>query len=154
MIEFWMDNGINRVILGTAAVRDPLLVRQACEKFPGKIAVSVDAVNGIVAVDGWTETTKISAHSICTDLEKTGVSAIIFTDIDRDGTLRGPNIGSTRDLASRVKMPVILSGGVSSLEDLRELKEKAPMLEGVICGRALYDGRLDPAAAVALLRGK
>ncbi|MFZ5836009.1 MAG: 1-(5-phosphoribosyl)-5-[(5-phosphoribosylamino)methylideneamino]imidazole-4-carboxamide isomerase [Pseudomonadota bacterium] len=151
-IEDWLERGIRRVILGTAAVRNPDLVRAACRAFPGCIAVGIDARGGKVAVEGWAEATEISVHELAAQFEDAGVSAIIYTDIDRDGAMQGVNIPATVALARAVKIPVIASGGVSSLDDLHALKAAAcPGIEGVISGRALYDGRLDPAAALKVL---
>lgn len=151
-IEDWLVRGVRRVILGTVAVRDPGLVRAACRAFPGRVAVGIDARAGKVAVAGWAEETEISAHDLARRFEDAGVAAIIYTDIDRDGALQGVNIPATVALAEAVKIPVIASGGVSSLADLEALKAtRCPGIEGVISGRALYDGRLDPASALKVL---
>jgi phosphoribosylformimino-5-aminoimidazole carboxamide ribotide isomerase len=150
-IEGWLGRGVARVILGTAAVRDPGLVRAAGRTFPGRIAVGIDARAGRVAVAGWAETTELSATELARRFEDAGVAALIFTDIDRDGALGGPNVAATAALAEAVRIPVIASGGVGSLADLEVLKTRVPSLDGVICGRALYDGRVDLAAAVRLL---
>ncbi|MDO9461503.1 MAG: 1-(5-phosphoribosyl)-5-[(5-phosphoribosylamino)methylideneamino]imidazole-4-carboxamide isomerase [Alphaproteobacteria bacterium] len=151
-IEDWLVRGVRRVILGTVAVRDPDLVRAACHAFPGRVAVGIDARAGKVAVAGWAEETEISAHDLARRFEDAGVAAIIYTDIDRDGALQGVNIPATVALAETVKIPVIASGGVSSLADLEALKAtRCPGIEGVISGRALYDGRLDPASALKVL---
>lgn len=151
-IEDWLVRGVRRVILGTVAVRDPGLVRAACRAFPGRVAVGIDARAGKVAVAGWAEETEISAHDLARRFEDAGVAAIIYTDIDRDGALQGVNIPATVALAETVKIPVIASGGVSSLADLEALKAtRCPGIEGVISGRALYDGRLDPASALKVL---
>ncbi len=151
-IEDWLVRGVRRVILGTVAVRDPDLVRAACRAFPGRVAVGIDARAGKVAVAGWAEETEISAHDLARRFEDAGVAAIIYTDIDRDGALQGVNVPATVALAEAVKIPVIASGGVSSLADLEALKAtRCPGIEGVISGRALYDGRLDPASALKVL---
>jgi phosphoribosylformimino-5-aminoimidazole carboxamide ribotide isomerase len=152
-IEMWLEAGINRVILGTAALHNPELVRAACGAFPGQIAVGVDAREGKVAVEGWAETADLSAHELALRFEDCGVAAIIFTDIDRDGALQGVNLAATAALAKAVSTPIIASGGVASLDDLRDLVAHASSgISGVISGRALYDGRLDVAAAVAFLK--
>ncbi len=154
MIETWLSRGVARVVLGTAAVKDPDLVRDACARFPGRIAVSIDARGGLVAVDGWTETSQVRALDLALRLEDKGVAAIVYTDIDRDGAMGGVNLDATVDLAYHLTTPVIASGGVSSLDDLAGLRAHAHAgIEGAICGRALYDGRIDPAAALALLDG-
>lgn len=151
-IKHWLDRGVARVVLGTVAVKDPSLVRQACRAFPGKIAVGIDARDGFVAVEGWAETSTVKAADLALKFEDSGVAAIIYTDIDRDGAMVGVNVEATSDLARAVTTPVIASGGVSSLDDLRALKAaEATGIAGVISGRALYDGRIDPAAALRLL---
>ncbi|MBK0400491.1 1-(5-phosphoribosyl)-5-[(5-phosphoribosylamino)methylideneamino]imidazole-4-carboxamide isomerase [Limibaculum sp. M0105] len=147
----WLDRGLARVILGTAAVRDPDLVREAARSFPGQIAVGIDARKGMVAVAGWAETTDISALELARRFEDAGVGAIIYTDIDCDGALQGPNVEATAALANAVTIPVIASGGVSSLDDLRALRTCGAPLNGVISGRAIYDGRIDLVEAMALL---
>jgi len=152
-IEVWLDRGLARVILGTAALRNPKLVHEAARAFPRRVAVGIDARGGRVAVEGWAETTDTKALDLARRFEDAGIAAIIYTDIDRDGAMQGPNITATAALANAVSIPVIASGGVSSMADLRALKTCGAMLDGVISGRALYDGRLDPAAAVALLAG-
>jgi phosphoribosylformimino-5-aminoimidazole carboxamide ribotide isomerase len=152
-IEAWLSRGIARVILGTAAVRDPGLVRDAARAFPGRIAVGIDARGGRVAVAGWAETTEIAALDLARRFEDAGVAAIVYTDIDRDGALAGPNVEATAALARAVALPVIASGGVSSLDDLRALRSCGAPIDGVISGRALYDGRIDPAVAQRLLDG-
>ncbi len=154
-IEAWLSKGIRRVILGTVAVRDPALVKAACTRFPGRIAVGIDAKGGKVAVEGWAETSELTAIDLARRFEDAGVAAIIYTDIDRDGVLKGLNLPSTVELARSTSMPVIASGGLASIEDVKALllPENA-MLEGAITGRALYDGRIDPAAALALLAGR
>ncbi|MEP0943974.1 MAG: 1-(5-phosphoribosyl)-5-[(5-phosphoribosylamino)methylideneamino]imidazole-4-carboxamide isomerase [Rhizobiaceae bacterium] len=152
-IQYWLDKGISRVILGTIAVRDPDLVRQACKKFPGKIAVGIDARGGKVAVEGWAETSELSIIDMAARFEDAGVAAIIFTDIDRDGVLTGINWPSTLELARSTSIPVIASGGLASMNDIDRLtKTDAKILEGAISGRALYDGRIDPGEALAKLR--
>jgi phosphoribosylformimino-5-aminoimidazole carboxamide ribotide isomerase len=150
-IEGWLAKGIARVILGTAAVREPQLVREAARAFPGRVAVGIDARDGMVAVQGWAETTDITALDLARKFEDAGVAALIYTDIDRDGAMQGPNVEATAALARAVSIPVIASGGVSSLDDLRALKACGAALNGVISGRALYDGRIDLAEAVRVL---
>lgn len=153
-ISMWLDAGVTRVILGTAALKDPALVKEACQTFPGQIAVGIDAKEGFVAVEGWAETSTIAPLDLARQFEDAGVCAIIYTDISRDGAMEGPNIDATVELAGAISIPVIASGGVSSMDDLKNLKiiggEK---LEGVIAGRAVYDGRVDPKEAVELLEG-
>lgn len=154
-IRFWLERGLTRVILGTVAVKNPALVKEACREFPGHVAVGIDARDGYVAVEGWAETSTLKALDLALKFEDCGVAAIIYTDIDRDGALGGVNVEATADLASHLTTPVIASGGVSSLADLRALKEVEDTgIDGVISGRALYDGRIDPAAALAILRGE
>ena len=151
-IEMWLDRGLARVILGTVALRDPPLVRQAARAFPGRIAVGIDARGGRVATQGWLETSDVTAADLARSFEDAGVAAIVYTDIERDGALRGVNVAATAALARSVGAPVIASGGVAGLDDLRALKEEsASGIAGVICGRALYDGKIDPAQALALL---
>jgi phosphoribosylformimino-5-aminoimidazole carboxamide ribotide isomerase len=155
-ISFWLQAGVRRVILGSAAVKNPDLVRAACRAFPGRIAVGIDAREGFVATEGWAETCQISATDLAIRFEDAGVAAIIYTDIGRDGMMTGLNLGQTLDLARRLSTPVIASGGVAAIEDLALLKEAAETLrhgriEGVIVGRALYDGRLSAAESLALL---
>jgi phosphoribosylformimino-5-aminoimidazole carboxamide ribotide isomerase len=152
-ITRWIEAGITRVILGSAAVKDPTLVREACRTFPGRVAVGIDARDGMVATEGWAETSDLSAEGLALRFEDAGVAAIIHTDIARDGMLSGVNIEATLALAARVAIPVIASGGIGGLDDLRALKQAAEgsRVEGVIVGRALYDGRVDPAAALDLL---
>lgn len=153
-IEHWLGGGVARVVLGTAALRDPDLVRAACKRFPGQIAVGIDARGGRVAVEGWAEQSDTDVVDLARQFEDAGVAALIHTDIDRDGVMAGPNVAATAALADAVTTPVIASGGVSSLADLRALKaEEARGIAGVISGRALYDGRLDPKTALALLAG-
>ncbi|MGF7008142.1 1-(5-phosphoribosyl)-5-[(5-phosphoribosylamino)methylideneamino]imidazole-4-carboxamide isomerase [Aminobacter sp. BE322] len=151
-IETWLDKGLARVILGTVAVRDPELVKEACRKFPGKVAVGIDAKGGKVAVEGWAEASSLGVVELAKKFEGAGVAAIIYTDIDRDGVLAGINWDSTIDLAEAVSIPVIASGGLASLADIvRMTMPDAKKLEGAISGRALYDGRIDPAQALAIL---
>ncbi|MEM7743137.1 MAG: 1-(5-phosphoribosyl)-5-[(5-phosphoribosylamino)methylideneamino]imidazole-4-carboxamide isomerase [Pseudomonadota bacterium] len=150
-IEMWLAKGIARVILGTAAVRDPDLVKEAARKFPKKIAVGIDARAGRVAVEGWAETTDLAAPELAKRFEDAGVAAIIYTDIDRDGAMEGPNIDATVALARAVRIPVIASGGVSSIQDLRKLKNYGRLLNGVISGRAIYDGSVDLVQALRAL---
>jgi len=152
-IETWLNKGISRVILGTVAVRDPALVKEACKAFPDKVAVGIDAKGGYVAVEGWAETSELTAVNLAKQFEDAGVSAIIYTDIDRDGILKGLNIPSTLELAQAVSIPVIASGGLASIDDIHRLLEpECAILEGAISGRALYDGRLDPKEAMDLIR--
>ena len=154
-IAHWLQAGIARVILGSAAARNPDLVREACREHPGRIAIGIDARGGFVAVQGWAETSTLTATELAMRLEDAGAAALIYTDIGRDGMLTGLNLDQTLDLASRVTTPVIASGGVGSLDDLAALKQavaKAPgTVSGVIVGRALYDGRVRPAEALALM---
>ncbi len=151
-IEGWLGRGLERVILGTVAVRDPTLVRQACKAFPGRVALGIDARDGFVAVEGWAEATTLKTAELAKQFEDAGAAALIYTDIGRDGAMRGPNLEATLALAEAVAIPVILSGGVSSMDDLRAVMASGHgKLEGVISGRAVYDGRIDPRAAVALL---
>ena len=152
-IEAWLAKGVARVIIGTAAVRDPQLVKGAAKQFPGRVAVGLDARDGKVAVEGWAETSQVTALEIAERFVDAGVAAIIFTDIARDGLLKGLNLDATIELAERVAIPVIASGGFASIEDVKALlASRAKKLAGAIAGRALYDGRLDPAMALALIR--
>ena len=152
-IEAWLDKGIARVIVGTAAVRDPALVKAAARAHPGRIAVGLDARDGKIAVEGWSKTSALSALDVARRFEDEGVAAIVYTDVNRDGMLQGLNLDATIALAEHISLPVIASGGLASLADVRALLEsRAQKLEGAIAGRALYDGRLDPAAALSLLR--
>ena len=152
-IEMWLEAGVARVILGTAAVKDPDMVRQACRQYPGQIAVGVDARAGLVAVEGWAETATLTAVELGRQFEDAGVAAIIYTDIDRDGALEGANVTATAELARALTTPVIASGGVSSLADLERLRPfEGDGIIGVISGRAIYDGRLDLTAALEFLR--
>lgn len=152
-IERWLSKGLQRVILGTVALRNPALVKEAARLFPGHVAVGIDARKGMVAVEGWAETSDVTALDLAKQFEDAGVSAIIYTDIDRDGAMQGPNVAATAALANAVSIPVIASGGVSSMDDLRALKACGAPLNGAISGRALYDGAIDAAEAVAFLRG-
>jgi len=152
-IEAWLGKGVARVIIGTAAVRDPALVREAARAFPDRIAVGLDARDGRVAVEGWAEVSTLSALDLARRFEDAGVAAIIYTDVARDGMLKGLNLAATIALAESISIPVIASGGLASLADVQALLEpRAQKLEGAIIGRALYDGRLDAAAALALVR--
>jgi phosphoribosylformimino-5-aminoimidazole carboxamide ribotide isomerase len=152
-VERWLGEGIARVIIGTAAVRDPDFVRKAARTFPNQIAVGIDARAGKVAVAGWAEETQLEAIELARLFEDAGVSAIIYTDVERDGMLQGLNLDSTIALADAAKIPVIASGGLGSIDDIRRLLEpRAKKLEGAIAGRALYDGRLDAKAALDLIR--
>ncbi|WP_309084227.1 1-(5-phosphoribosyl)-5-[(5-phosphoribosylamino)methylideneamino]imidazole-4-carboxamide isomerase [Chelativorans sp.] len=151
-IEAWLAKGLARVILGTIAVRDAALVREACRNFPGKIAVGIDARGGRVAVEGWAETSDLTALELAQRFEGAGVAAIIYTDIDRDGVLTGINWDATIAMADAVSIPVIASGGLASMADIERMtRPDAAKLEGAISGRALYDGRIDPKEALALL---
>ena len=152
-VEGWLEKGVNRVIIGTAAVRNPDLVKEAARKFPKKVAVGLDARDGKVAVEGWAETSELSALDIARRFEDAGVAAIIYTDVARDGMLKGLNLDATIALADAISIPVIASGGLASIEDIKALLEpRARKLEGAIAGRALYDGRLDAAEALKLIR--
>ncbi|AHB47263.1 1-(5-phosphoribosyl)-5-[(5-phosphoribosylamino)methylideneamino] imidazole-4-carboxamide isomerase [Hyphomicrobium nitrativorans NL23] len=151
-VETWLARGIRRVILGTAAVRDPDLVREACKSFPGRVAVGIDARGGKVAVEGWAETSELTAIDLARRFEDAGVAAIVYTDIDRDGVLTGLNLPATAELARAVSIPVVASGGLASIEDVKALlTPEYSILEGAITGRALYDGRIDPKEALELL---
>ncbi len=148
-MERWLEAGVARVILGTVALERPELVKEACGRFPGRVAVGIDARGGRVAVDGWTRTSEVRALDLALKFEDAGVAAIIYTDIGRDGAMVGVNVEATVDLAFALTTPVIASGGVSSISDLIELKKHEPAgIAGVICGRALYDGRISPAEAL------
>jgi phosphoribosylformimino-5-aminoimidazole carboxamide ribotide isomerase len=151
-ISLWLSRGVSRVILGTAAVRNPSLVKAACARFPGKIAVGIDAKNGRVAVEGWAETSELYATDLARRLQDVGVAAIIYTDIARDGMLTGLNLEATADLARSVSIPVIASGGLAGIEDVKRLISPAyAIIAGAIAGRALYDGRLDANLALQLI---
>jgi phosphoribosylformimino-5-aminoimidazole carboxamide ribotide isomerase len=152
-VESWLGEGIARVIIGTAAVRDPDFVKKAARAFPGRVAVGIDARAGKVAVSGWAEETQLEALELARLFEDAGVAAIIYTDVERDGMLQGLNLDATIALADEVSIPVIASGGFASIDDVRQLLEpRARKLEGAIAGRALYDGRLDARAALDLIR--
>ncbi len=151
-IEMWLSKGLQRVILGTVAVENPDLVREAAKAFPGHVAVGIDARDGRVATKGWAEETDVMVTDLAKSFEDAGVSAIIYTDINRDGAMQGPNVDATAALANAVSIPVIASGGVSSLDDLRNLKACGAPLDGAISGRALYDGAIDLAEALAILK--
>ncbi len=150
-IETWIEKGLARVILGTVAVENPDLVREAAKAFPGKVAVGIDARNGMVATKGWAEETDVQVTDLARSFEDAGVAAIIYTDINRDGAMQGPNIEATAALAQAVSIPVIASGGVSSLDDLIALRDCGVELNGAISGRALYDGAIDLAEAIRAL---
>jgi phosphoribosylformimino-5-aminoimidazole carboxamide ribotide isomerase len=152
-VEGWLAKGIDRVIIGTAAVRNPELVKEAAKAFPRRVAVGLDARDGRVAVEGWAETSELTALDIARRFEDAGVAAIVYTDVSRDGMLQGLNLDATVALASAISVPVIASGGLASIGDIRAMLEpRARKLEGAIAGRALYDGRLDAAAALRLIR--
>lgn len=152
-VENWLEKGIDRIIIGTAAVRDPPFVKQAARDYPGRIAVGLDARDGKVAVEGWAETSELSVLDIARRFEDVGVSAIVYTDIARDGMVRGLNLDATVALAEAIRIPIIASGGLASIEDIKELlSPRAGKLAGAIAGRALYDGRLDAAEALKLIR--
>ena len=153
-VEAWLGKGLRRVILGTVALRDPELVKTAAKRFPGQVAVGIDARGGKVAVQGWAETSELDALEMARRFEGAGVAAIIYTDIDRDGVLKGINWDATLTLARAVHIPVIASGGLASMADIERLsRPECQILEGAISGRALYDGRIDPRAALAMLKG-
>ncbi|MSP49375.1 MAG: 1-(5-phosphoribosyl)-5-[(5-phosphoribosylamino)methylideneamino]imidazole-4-carboxamide isomerase [Alphaproteobacteria bacterium] len=148
-VEAWLARGLRRVILGTAAVKNPALVREAAARFPGQVAVGIDARDGYVAVEGWAEVSTLPARDLALRFRDAGVAAVIFTDIGRDGVFAGVNVEATADLAHGLGIPVIASGGLASVEDVRRLKAReADGIAGVIIGRALYDGRIDPAQAL------
>jgi phosphoribosylformimino-5-aminoimidazole carboxamide ribotide isomerase len=152
-VESWLKKGVTRVIIGTAAVRDPHFVKQAARDYPGRVAVGLDARDGKVAVEGWAESSELSALEIARRFEDVGVAAIVYTDIARDGMLQGLNLDATIALADAISIPVIASGGLASIEDIKGLLEpRAKKLAGAIAGRALYDGRFEPAAALKLIR--
>jgi len=153
-IEAWLGKGLSRVILGTVALHDPELVKAAARAFPGRIAVGIDARGGKVAVEGWAETSELDVIELARRFEGAGVAAIVYTDIDRDGVLSGINWDGTLNLARAVTIPVIASGGLASMADIERLsRPECQILQGAITGRALYDGRIDPGAALALLKG-
>jgi phosphoribosylformimino-5-aminoimidazole carboxamide ribotide isomerase len=152
-VEAWLEKGVTRVIIGTAAVRDPPFVKQAARDYPGCVAVGLDARDSKVAVEGWAKTSELSALDLARRFEDVGVAAIIYTDVARDGMLQGLNLDATIALADAISIPVIASGGLASIEDIRRLIEpRARKLEGAIIGRALYDGRVDAAEALTLIR--
>ena len=152
-IEGWLDKGLARVILGTVAVRDPALVKEAARRFPGQVAVGIDARGGMVAVEGWAETSELSVIELAKRFEGAGVAAIIYTDIDRDGVLAGINWDSTLELARATTIPVIASGGLASMDDIERMtRPEYRVLEGAISGRALYDGRIVSREALAMLK--
>lgn len=154
-IASWLEKGVTRVILGTVAVRDPALVKEACRLFPGRIVVGIDAKGGKVAVEGWAEASELAAVDLAKKFEDAGVAAIVYTDIDRDGILKGINFDATLALANAVSIPVIASGGLADMADIERLcQPDCAILEGAISGRAIYDGRLDPRAALARLARK
>jgi phosphoribosylformimino-5-aminoimidazole carboxamide ribotide isomerase len=151
-VEAWLGEGISRVIIGTAAVREPAFVKEAARKFPGKIAIGIDARHGKVAISGWAEETQLEVAEVARLFEGAGVAAIVYTDVERDGMMQGLNLDSTIALAEAVSIPVIASGGFASIDDVKALLEpRAKKLAGAIAGRALYDGRIDPKQALALL---
>jgi len=153
-IAYWLGAGISRVILGTAALNDPALVKEAARRFPGQIVVAADARGGKVAVQGWAEVSQITPVELAKRFEDAGVAAILFTDVDGDGLLGGVNLAATAALARAVQIPVIASGGIGSLADLNMLVDaREPNIQGVVVGRALYDGRIDPAEAIRLMNG-
>lgn len=151
-IETWLEAGVTRVILGTAALRNPALVKDAARRFPGRIAVGIDARDGYVAVEGWAETSTLLAADLAKRFEESGVAAIIFTDIARDGMMQGVNVGATAALARAISIPVIASGGVSDVGDIERLAQSGAAIDGVVIGRALYDGRIDPKKALSAAR--
>ena len=153
-VEAWLEKGLSRVILGTVALREPALVLDAARRFPGRVAVGIDSRGGKVAVEGWATTSELDAIEMARRFEGAGVAAIIYTDIDRDGVLAGINWEATLKLARAITVPVIASGGLASMDDIERLsRPECQILEGAISGRALYDGRIEPAAALAMLRG-
>lgn len=151
-IEYWINEGVNRVILGTTAIKNLELVKLASKEFPNKIAVGIDARDGFIATNGWTKTTSIKSFELAKQLEGIGVSCIVYTDINKDGAMNGPNIEQTVELANSISIPVIASGGVSSLKDLSQLKQSGATLNGVIAGRAIYDGVFTIPEAINILR--
>ena len=154
-IERWLKAGIRRVILGTIALKSPALVKEACKLWPGRIAVGIDARDGMVATEGWAETSDVSALELANMLEDAGVAAFIYTDISRDGAMQGPNIEATAALARNTSVPVILSGGMSNIDDVRNVMAHAQDgIEGIILGRSLYEGAIQPAEALAITKGE
>ncbi len=155
VVKMWLDKGVERVILGTQALRDPDFVKRACDMFPHRIAGGIDAKDGKVAVEGWAETSEMQASDLARRFENAGVSAIIYTDISRDGVLQGPNLEATAALAEQITTPVIVSGGISSLEDIRECRRYADRnIAGVIAGRAIYEKRFTVSQALSVLKGE
>lgn len=153
MVEHWLERGVSRVILGTVALTNPEMVMTACEKFPGKIAVGIDARKGFVAVDGWVRTSEVTAMELGLRFQDAGVAAVIHTDIDRDGALQGPNIDASAALAQGLSIPVIVSGGISSLEDIKNVAaRKGTGIIGAISGRAIYDGKFNVSTALKVMR--
>ena len=152
-LDRWMDSGVQRVMIGTAALADPDFALKACEEYPGRIVIAIDSRNGHVSVEGWTKDSHVRALDLALKFEHSGAASILYTDINRDGAMVGVNVEATVDLAFAVTTPVIASGGVSSIQDLIELKSNEKVgLEGVICGRALYDGRIDPEKALGIFK--
>jgi phosphoribosylformimino-5-aminoimidazole carboxamide ribotide isomerase len=147
--EAWLSAGVSRIILGSAAVKDPDFARAACRAFPGRVALGIDARDGMVATEGWAETSDVSATDLARRFEDSGAAAVIYTDIARDGMLTGANVTATAALARAVRLPVIASGGVAGVEDITALREADAGIEGAILGRALYDGRIEPKVALA-----
>jgi phosphoribosylformimino-5-aminoimidazole carboxamide ribotide isomerase len=147
--EAWLSAGVSRIILGSAAVKDPDFARAACRAFPGRVALGIDARDGMVATEGWAETSDVSATDLARRFEDSGAAAVIYTDIARDGMLTGVNVTATAALARAVRLPVIASGGVAGVEDITALREADAGIEGAILGRALYDGRIEPKVALA-----
>ncbi|TWT14927.1 1-(5-phosphoribosyl)-5-[(5-phosphoribosylamino)methylideneamino]imidazole-4-carboxamide isomerase [Reyranella sp. CPCC 100927] len=153
-VALWLEAGVRRVILGTVAVKDPGLVKDACRQWPGRVAVGIDARDGLVAVDGWTRQSTVKALDLALKFEDAGVAAIIYTDINRDGAMGGVNVDQTVTLALHLTTPVIASGGVATLDDLRELKQhESAGIVGVVAGRALYDGRMGLTDALKVMKG-
>ncbi len=145
----WLEAGVSRIILGSAAVKDPDFARAACRAFPGRVALGIDARDGMVAIEGWAETSDVSATDLARRFEDSGAAAVIYTDIARDGMLSGVNVAATAALARAVRLPVIASGGVAGVEDITALRAEGAGIEGAILGRALYDGRIEPKVALA-----
>jgi len=153
-MEYWLSAGISRVILGTIALTDPELVRTACKIFPGQVAISIDAKDGFVATQGWADVSDMKALDLAKQFEDAGAAALIHTDIGRDGAMEGPNLLATLEIATAVSIPVIVSGGISSMDDIQQIADVVPgKLEGVISGRAVYDGYVDIAQATCMLKG-
>ncbi len=150
-IKSWISIGVERVILGTIALKDPQLVKEACKNYPNKVAIGIDAKNSNVMVEGWVKKSNISVFDLAKSFEDVGVSAIIYTDISKDGMMLGPDINGTKKLLECVSIPIIASGGVSSISDLRKLKKECPKLNGIVCGRALYDKKIKVNEAIRVL---